>query len=120
MQQSPTPPKLRKIRFVLVSDTHSTYSKLLSGDVSIHADNNLTNQGSYSEFKKTLEWLEKAEAEVKIVIADLAPRLRRVVLVPANIACEVITTSLWASRSIPNRDSISTTKIGRAPNIASN
>lgn len=60
--------KTRRTRFVMVSDTHSTYPKLPAADVIIHAGD-LTNQGSFSELKKTLEWLDKAEADVKIVIA---------------------------------------------------
>jgi predicted phosphodiesterase len=41
---------------------------LPKGDVLIHAGD-LTNQGSYSELKKTVEWLEKADFEAKIVVA---------------------------------------------------
>jgi predicted phosphodiesterase len=67
------PPHLRKTRFVCVSDTHNANPangafKLPKGDVLIHAGD-LTNQGSLSELCKTLDWIEKAEFEVKIVIA---------------------------------------------------
>lgn len=58
----------RKTRIVLVSDTHNQTPKLPPGDVLIHAGD-LTNQGSYSELKKTVEWLEKSEFEAKIVVA---------------------------------------------------
>jgi predicted phosphodiesterase len=64
--------RLRKTRFVCVSDTHEyTPSeagfKLPAGDVLIHAGD-LTNQGSLSELRKTMEWISKADYEVKIVV----------------------------------------------------
>jgi predicted phosphodiesterase len=63
---------LRKTRFVCVSDTHGyTPSeagfKLPAGDVLIHAGD-LTNQGSESELRKTMDWIAAADFEVKIVI----------------------------------------------------
>lgn len=63
----------RKTRFVCVSDTHSASPtdgafKLPAGDVLIHAGD-LTNQGSYSELKKTVQWIEDADFQCKIVIA---------------------------------------------------
>ncbi|ORY14858.1 Metallo-dependent phosphatase-like protein [Clohesyomyces aquaticus] len=61
-------PLLRRTRIVCISDTHNQTPKLPKGDVLIHAGD-LTNQGSYTELKKTVEWLEKAEFEAKIVIA---------------------------------------------------
>ncbi|KAK2024237.1 calcineurin-like phosphoesterase [Colletotrichum zoysiae] len=61
-------PVLRKTRFVCVSDTHNTAVKLPKGDVLIHAGD-LTNQGSYSELSRAVQWLEKAQFETKIVIA---------------------------------------------------
>lgn len=51
-----------------ISDTHNQTPKLPPGDVLIHAGD-LTNQGSYSELKKTVEWLERADFEAKIVVA---------------------------------------------------
>ncbi|KAK7438937.1 calcineurin-like phosphoesterase [Colletotrichum acutatum] len=62
-------PVLRRTRFVCVSDTHNTTVKLPKGDVLIHAGD-LTNQGSYSELSKAVQWLEKADFETKIVVAD--------------------------------------------------
>jgi 3',5'-cyclic AMP phosphodiesterase CpdA len=59
---------MRKTRIVCISDTHNQTPKLPSGDVLIHAGD-LTNQGSYAELKKTVEWLEKADFEAKIVVA---------------------------------------------------
>ncbi|KAL2877586.1 hypothetical protein SGCOL_007112 [Colletotrichum sp. CLE4] len=59
---------LRRTRFVCVSDTHNTTVKLPKGDVLIHAGD-LTNQGSYSELSKAVQWLEKADFETKIVVA---------------------------------------------------
>ena len=62
-------------RFVCVSDTHG-YStkdgafKLPKGDVLIHAGD-ITTQGTSAELKKSLEWILKAEFEVKIIIAGM-------------------------------------------------
>ncbi|PBP24353.1 Metallo-dependent phosphatase [Diplocarpon rosae] len=64
--------RTRKTRFVCISDTHNAGPgggfKLPKGDVLIHAGD-MTNQGSFSELKKTIEWLEGADFEAKIVIA---------------------------------------------------
>ncbi|PLB46833.1 Ser/Thr protein phosphatase family protein, partial [Aspergillus steynii IBT 23096] len=62
----------QRTRFVCVSDTHAyTPSeagfKLPAGDVLIHAGD-LTNQGSKSELRKTMNWIAAADFEVKIVI----------------------------------------------------
>ncbi|KAJ0320198.1 hypothetical protein COL5a_009826 [Colletotrichum fioriniae] len=62
-------PVLRRTRFVCISDTHNTTVKLPKGDVLIHAGD-LTNQGSYSELSRAVQWLEKADFETKIVVAD--------------------------------------------------
>jgi Calcineurin-like phosphoesterase len=67
------PPRLRKTRFVCVSDTHNQSPltgafKLPKGDVLIHAGD-LTKQGNLSELRRQVEWIEKADFEVKIVIA---------------------------------------------------
>lgn len=59
---------VRRTRFVCISDTHNQTPKLPQGDVLIHAGD-LTNQGSYTELKKTVQWLESANFERKIVIA---------------------------------------------------
>jgi 3',5'-cyclic AMP phosphodiesterase CpdA len=61
----------RKTRIVCISDTHNQTPKLPPGDVLIHAGD-LTNQGSYSELKKTVEWLEKTDYEAKIVVAGMS------------------------------------------------
>lgn len=58
----------RKTRIVCISDTHNQTPKLPAGDVLIHAGD-LTNQGSYAELKRTVEWLERQEFEAKIVVA---------------------------------------------------
>ncbi len=60
--------KSRRTRFVCISDTHNTFPKLPHGDVLIHAGD-LTNQGTFSELQKSVEWLEKTPFERKIVIA---------------------------------------------------
>ncbi|KAF2433209.1 Metallo-dependent phosphatase [Tothia fuscella] len=70
MENSTYPPwaPYRKTRIVCVSDTHNQTPSLPKGDVLIHAGD-LTNQGTLSEMKKTVAWLEKADFEVKIVVA---------------------------------------------------
>jgi predicted phosphodiesterase len=70
-------PSTRTTRIVCVSDTHNASPfngtfKLPKGDVLIHAGD-MTNQGSISELRKTVEWIEKADFEVKIVIAGMLP-----------------------------------------------
>ena len=70
-----TPP-LRKTRFVCLSDTHNACPadgcfKLPKGDVLVHAGD-LTKQGTFTELRKTLEWIEEADFEVKIVVAGNA------------------------------------------------
>ncbi|OJD20694.1 hypothetical protein ACJ73_07969 [Blastomyces percursus] len=62
-----------RTRIVCVSDTHGYAPsdgafKLPKGDVLIHAGD-LSNQGTMSELCKTVEWIERADFEVKIVIA---------------------------------------------------
>lgn len=64
----PLRPQTRKTRIVCISDTHCQMPRLPPGDVLIHAGD-LTNQGSYSELKKAVEKLEKADFEAKIVVA---------------------------------------------------
>ncbi|KAB5550905.1 calcineurin-like phosphoesterase [Coniochaeta sp. 2T2.1] len=60
--------RTRRTRFVCISDTHNCTVKLPKGDVLIHAGD-LTNQGSYSELSKAVQWLEKTDFESKIVVA---------------------------------------------------
>ncbi|PLB42038.1 metallophosphatase domain-containing protein [Aspergillus candidus] len=62
----------RKTRFVCVSDTHAYNPseagfKLPPGDVLIHAGD-LTNRGSLAELQKTVDWISRADYEIKIVI----------------------------------------------------
>ncbi|KAJ5534774.1 hypothetical protein N7527_001028 [Penicillium freii] len=62
----------QKTRFVCVSDTHGyTPSevgfKLPAGDVLIHAGD-LTNNGSLKELRKTMDWICKADFEIKIIV----------------------------------------------------
>ncbi|PVH97568.1 Metallo-dependent phosphatase [Periconia macrospinosa] len=59
--------KLQKTRIICISDTHNQTPKLPKGDVLIHAGD-LTNQGGISEMRRTVEWLEKADFECKIVV----------------------------------------------------
>ncbi|KIW01208.1 hypothetical protein, variant [Verruconis gallopava] len=60
-------PQRRRTRIVCISDTHNQTPQLPKGDVLVHAGD-LTNQGSFSELKKTVAWLEKADFEIKIVV----------------------------------------------------
>jgi len=65
--------EIRKIRFVCVADTHNASPadgafKLPKGDVLVHAGD-LTTQGTFDELKKTLDWIEQADFEVKLVVA---------------------------------------------------
>lgn len=76
MSTPPTPtrpvrtphPHKRRTRFVCISDTHNCNVKLPKGDVLIHCGD-LTNQGSFTELSKQIEWLEKADFELKIIVA---------------------------------------------------
>lgn len=66
-------PELRKTRFVCLSDTHNACPadgafKLPKADVLIHAGD-LTRQGTFAELRRTLDWIDHADCEVKIVIA---------------------------------------------------
>ena len=66
-------------RIVCVSDTHGYTPqdgvfKLPKGDVLIHAGD-LSNQGSMAELRRSVEWIQNADFEVKIVIAGLLPIL---------------------------------------------
>ena len=56
-----------------ISDTHNVSPtdgafKLPKGDVLIHAGD-LTKQGTFAELRKTLDWIEGADFEFKLVIA---------------------------------------------------
>jgi 3',5'-cyclic AMP phosphodiesterase CpdA len=64
----------RKTRIVCISDTHNQTRNLPPGDVLIHAGD-LTNQGSFSELRKTIDWLEKADFEIKVVVAGAISNL---------------------------------------------
>ena len=64
---------VKRTRFVCVSDTHNASPndgafKLPEGDVLVHAGD-LTKQGTLTELKKTLDWIEKANFEAKLVVA---------------------------------------------------
>lgn len=70
----------QKTRFVCVSDTHNASPadgafKLPKGDVLIHAGD-LTKQGTLSELRKTLDWIEDADFEIKLVVAGISTGLR--------------------------------------------
>ncbi|SMR53743.1 unnamed protein product [Zymoseptoria tritici ST99CH_3D1] len=62
----------KKIRIVCISDTHNRAPgegyTLPQGDILIHAGD-LTNQGSYKELKKAVDWISFADFAVKIIIA---------------------------------------------------
>ncbi|THZ23068.1 hypothetical protein D6C90_09362 [Aureobasidium pullulans] len=55
-------------RFVLISDTYGYHPALPKGDVLCHA-RGLSNTGSIPELRKALDWIDKADFEVKIIIA---------------------------------------------------
>lgn len=64
---------MRRTRFVCISDTHGyTPSeagfKLPLGDVLIHAGD-LSNNGTITELERTIDWISKADYEIKIVVA---------------------------------------------------
>ena len=72
---SPECKRTRRTRFVCISDTHNTSPatgafKLPRGDVLVHAGD-LTNQGTLSELQRTVNWIEQADFEAKIVIAGM-------------------------------------------------
>ncbi len=56
-----------RIRIVCISDTHNQTPKLPPGDILIHAGD-LTNQGTFSELRKTMKWLQHAPFKVKVVV----------------------------------------------------
>jgi hypothetical protein len=58
----------KRLRIVCISDTHNQTPKLPSGDILIHAGD-LTNQGTFSELQKTVNWIKQSPYRVKIVIA---------------------------------------------------
>jgi len=65
----------RKIHFVCISDTHNASPetgafKLPKGDVLIHAGD-MTKEGTHAELRRTLDWIENADFEVKIVVAGI-------------------------------------------------
>jgi predicted phosphodiesterase len=69
---------MRRTRFVCVSDTHNAIPggafKLPAGDVLVHAGD-LTNQGTFAELQKAVNWIENTDFEYKIVIAGKADSL---------------------------------------------
>ncbi|KAI1190215.1 Metallo-dependent phosphatase-like protein [Nemania serpens] len=65
---SPPTRRTRRTRFVCISDTHNCTVRLPKGDVLIHCGD-LTNQGSFNELSKQVNWLEQADFECKIVVA---------------------------------------------------
>jgi len=110
-------PTLRKTRFVCVSDTHNAAPnsafKLPTGDVLIHAGD-LTNQGTYSELKKTIKWMEEADFEAKIIVAG-KPRLS---INKQGLTSKVIMILPSMPTSTRNTDHTSTTKILKTlPNV---
>lgn len=69
------PSNMVRTRIVCISDTHNYTPgeagfKLPKGDVLIHAGD-ITNRGTEAEFRKSIEWIRKADFEVKIIIAGL-------------------------------------------------
>lgn len=57
----------RRTRIVCISDTHNQTPKLPPGDILIHAGD-LTNQGTYSELQKTVDWIKQSNFKIKIIV----------------------------------------------------
>lgn len=60
-------PNLAKTRIVCISDTHNQTPRLPKGDVLICAGD-MTNQGGLREMKRFVEWIERMDFEVKVVV----------------------------------------------------
>ena len=102
-----------RTRIVCVSDTHS-YSpadaafKLPKGDVLIHAGD-LTKHGTLAQLRRTVEWIEKADFEVKIVIAGTSPTLTQstpesaMLDAPHTDSSQETTTSPSTAHSTPQK-----------------
>lgn len=62
----------KTVRIVCISDTHNHGPGegyiLPKGDILIHAGD-LTNQGSYKELKKAVDWISRADFAVKVIVA---------------------------------------------------
>jgi hypothetical protein len=99
------PPRTRKTRFVCISDTHNASApssfQLPRGDVLLHAGD-LSNQGSISELRKTLQWIEDADFEAKIIVAGTSLRLAGIsfLLIPC-ISCYAIKRK-YTSHTVAN------------------
>ena len=106
-----SPLHYRKTRFVCVSDTHNASPigafKLPKGDVLIHAGD-LTNQGSHSELRKTIDWIEKADFEEKIVVAGTTYTVR---CINNDSRLQATTTSPWTRNSTLSTENIFTINI---------
>ncbi|KIW25085.1 uncharacterized protein PV07_10755 [Cladophialophora immunda] len=57
----------RRTRIVCISDTHNQTPKLPAGDILVHAGD-LSNQGTYSELQKTVDWIRKSQFQIKLVV----------------------------------------------------
>ncbi|OAG35005.1 hypothetical protein AYO21_10838 [Fonsecaea monophora] len=57
----------RRTRIVCISDTHNQTPQLPAGHILVHAGD-LTNQGTYSELQKTVDWIRKSQFQIKIVV----------------------------------------------------
>ena len=70
----PPPPSDEWIRFVCISDTHTTSFDVPDGDVLLHSGD-LTNTGTVEDFKKTMGWLGGLPHKLKMfgVIAFESP-----------------------------------------------
>ena len=57
----------RRTRIVCISDTHNQTPRLPPGDILIHAGD-LSNQGTYTELSKTVEWIKQSNFKLKIIV----------------------------------------------------
>lgn len=61
-------PSKKPIRIVCTSDTHTATPKLPSGDILIHAGD-LSNNGTFPELQRQINWLASRRHECKVVIS---------------------------------------------------
>lgn len=68
IDKPPAKPDPRFVRFVVISDTHSTQPQVPLGDVLLHSGD-LTDLGSEAAFAEQLKWLKNLPHAQKYIIA---------------------------------------------------
>jgi hypothetical protein len=66
----PARPERPHSRFVLISDTHNANFDLPDGDVLLHSGD-LTNKGTVSDFRLTMDWISNAPHPIKMSVSSL-------------------------------------------------